>query len=213
MVIFFSSSLAKKLRVLFASASIIMLIGFTSPSFADSRLQVFLSLGSEGDLFQDIDFKDKSGEFDNEYGGGILFDWTMDTPDSIFSGGLSGHGISIEYYELGEEEDDVRLEVSGVFVGYRYHFFSRFYAGASIALNSEAAAGPGGIDPVTAQANPISYTLGYSHRFPLGLTLGVHYMNTLATDYKIDEPDRAGGITEIEDLSVRAIGATIGFRF
>jgi len=87
-----------------------------------------------------------------------------------------------------------------------------------------------GFDSATASGRPIAYTLGYSHRFPLGLTLGVHYMNSLATDYEYDDLNReidvfdddgnvqqstlrAEGITEVEDLTVRTIGVTIGFRF
>ncbi len=228
--------MAKKLRVLFASASILMLLGIASPSFADSRLQVFLSLGNEGNLFQDIDYENKVEEPDVGYGGGVLLDWTLDTPDSILTGGLSGHGISIDYYDIGEDIDDTTHDISSIFVGYRYHFLGRFYAGASIALASEAVASieGEGLDPLVAEGNPIAFTLGYSHRFPLGLTLGVHYMNSIPTDYEINNPDfevvmmeedeegnmvrststlRELGITEIEDLTVTTIGATIGFRF
>ncbi len=200
---------AKKLRALFASASIILLIGIASPSFADSRLQAFLSLGSGGSLFQDIDFEGKSGEFDDKSGSGILFDWTVDTPDSILTGGLSRHGLSIDYYDTSEQEGEDSIEITSIFVGYRYHFLKRFYAGASIALNSEAVHSEAGLDPATANANPIAYTFGYSYGFPIGPTLGVHYMNSLPTDYEFDDPTRS----DLEDLTVTTIGVTAGLRF
>lgn len=208
----FLSSFTKKLRALFAAVSIIMLIGFANPSFADTRLQYFYGLGQASDLFQDIEFKPAaSDELDARPGLGILFDWTMPTPDSIFTGGLSGHAVSIEYYDVGEEDETRELEITSLFVGYRYHFLGRFYAGASIALASSLTSNSDSSDSVEADANPIAYTLGYSHRFPLGMTLGVHYINTLATNYEID--NRESTRTEFEDVTFTTMGATIGFRF
>ena len=188
----------KILRIAFLAGAFLL----ASPAFADTRLQALFSLTSAIDSFQDIDFTDKGEDLNSETGSGILFDWTMPTPDSILSGGLSNHAVAIDYYELREEEDGLVYAAENFFIGYRYHFLSRFYAGVSVGLVSELEVGES-----QASATPLAYTLGYSYKFPFGFTLGGHVFRTLSEDYEID----SGG--EIEDVTLSLIGLTLGFRF
>lgn len=172
-------------------------------AFADSRLQVLFSLSAATGSLQDIDYTKKGDNLKTETGSGILFDWAMRTPDSILSGGLSNHAVGIDYYALKEEENEQAISATNLFLGYRYHFLSRFYVGASVALVSEIEVEQG----KTATGTPLAYTLGYTHVFPFSLTLGVHIFRSLNEDYEFDDG------SELEDVEQSLIGLTLGFDF
>ena len=213
MIAFFAFSLKRKASLAFLC---IFLLCGSSGVWADSRLQALLGLGGSTGFFQDIDFKDKGRELDSESGNGILFDWALTTPDSILSGGLSNHAVAVDYYSFGEEEDQKSIQTNNLFVGYRYHFLSNFYLGASLALASDLEWDCGPNADLSASSRPLAYTLGYTHTFPFGLSLGVHYFNSLASDYELDDPAlgaTCGVDKDLEDVTLSLIGLTVGINF
>ena len=229
----------KNLRVLFASISIILLLGVASPSFADPRLpenecdcerpssanssfadqrmgfirmQIFRNLRTS---INDIDFKDKSDEFkssrfDTDATTGYLFDWHLKTRNSARPGGLSHyHGVAFEFYETSEQESKNRLKLDNYFIGYRYYFFG-LYAGVNLALFSKATF----IDP-----DGVVYPVSFKRR-PVAYTLGYSYTFPfgliLGVHYldilPTDYQFRDPSRLNIEDLTVRMFGVAFSFQ-
>ena len=192
----------------------ILLAGGGSAAWADARVQALYGLGAAGGFFQDVDFNDKGASLESESGGGFLFDWAPSTPDIIFSGGLSNHAVSVDYYSLGEEESGQSIKADNLFVGWRYHFLSNFYLGLSLALASDIEWDCNADDGrnLSGSSRPVAYTFGYSYTFPFLLSLGVHYFSTLASDYELDEP-ACGREGNLEDVTFSLVGFTAGINF
>ena len=212
--------MAKKIKVVFVSASIILLLGVASPSFANFHYQIFFDFGSSVNSMElgsldDVDFKDRDGEFkpdgfDTGATSGFSFYLPLQTEVSFYSILFCDHsGFLFEGYETFEQGHENYVEVDNILTGYRC-YCRDLYVGGSVAFISQATfVNPDGVYHLDVKRLPFALTLGYSYRFLSGLTLGVHYINILPTDYEFSNPSRP----DIENLSVSTIGATFGFSF
>ena len=182
---------------------------------------------------QNIDYKGKTGELEDESSFGIIFDWNLSGPGSL----------AINLYALGEYEEaigenseytyvaELSDDYSALFIGYR-HAINLLSIGAGFASirNTRSytedripkASGNAGSTKLKIRyetALTPALILGYRYAWPSGFTLGRHIFYSFPTDLDIEEgclnnicislppdPDLT-----IEDLSLTMMGLSLSY--